>query len=107
MCRAMEMRRGDPYQRRISMARHIQGSNSIEGYDAPLDDAAAIDLGEEPLDASQKTRLALEGYRDAMTYVLQLAGEPDFSYSEQLIKSLHFMMTSYDLKKRPCLLYTS
>jgi len=87
--------------RRISMARHIQGSNSIEGYDAPLDDAAAIDLGEEPLDASQETRLALEGYRDAMTYVLQLAGEPDFSYSEQLIKSLHFMMTSYDLKKRP------
>src|SRR5680860_440993 len=87
--------------RRISMARHIQGSNIIEGYDAPLDDAAAIDLGEEPLDASQETRLALEGYRDAMTYVLQLAGEPDFSYSEQLIKSLHFMMTSYDLKKRP------
>jgi Fic family protein len=83
------------------MARAIQGSNSIEGFDAPLDDAAAVDLGEEPLDADQETRLALKGYRDAMTYVRQLAGEPDFEYSEQLLKSLHFMMTNYDLKNRP------
>jgi Fic family protein len=36
-----------------------------------------------------------------MTYVLQLAQEPPVEFSEQLIKSLHFMMTSYDLKNRP------
>src|SRR5690349_15952412 len=59
--------------RRLSFARAIQGSNSIEGYDAVLDDAAAVALGEEPLDANEETRLALEGYRDAMTYVLQLS----------------------------------
>jgi len=87
--------------RRLSFARNIQGSNSIEGFEAALDDAAAVAVGEEPLDASTETRLALEGYRDAMTYVLQLASEQDFEYSEQLIKSLHFMMTSYDLKDRP------
>jgi Fic family protein len=87
--------------RRMQFARAVQGSNSIEGFDAALDDAAAIDLGEEPLDAGEETRLALKGYRDAMTYVLQLAGEDDFVYSEQLIKSLHFMMTSYELKNRP------
>jgi len=87
--------------RRLSFARNIQGSNSIEGYDAALDDAAAVAVGEEPLDASAETRLALAGYRDAMTYVLQLADEPDFDYSEQLVKSLHFMMTSFDLKNRP------
>ncbi|HVW81520.1 MAG TPA: Fic family protein [Mycobacteriales bacterium] len=87
--------------RRLSFARNIQGSNSIEGFDAALDDAAAVLAGEEPLDASEETRLALAGYRDAMTYVLQLADEPDFAHSEQLIKSLHFMMTSYDLKNRP------
>lgn len=96
-----EPRRWAGSLRRVSMARHIQGSNSIEGYDAPLDDAAAIDLGEEPLDANEETRLALKGYRDAMTYVLQMASETDFTYSEQLLKSLHFMMTSYDLKVRP------
>jgi Fic family protein len=87
--------------RRMQFARAVQGSNSIEGYEAALDDAAAIDLGEEPLDADEETRLAVKGYRDAMTYVLQLAGEEEFSYSEQLLKSLHFMMTGYNLRNRP------
>jgi len=87
--------------RRLSFARAIQGSNSIEGYDAKLDDAAAVALGEDPLDADTETTLALEGYRDAMTYVLQLANETDFEYSIQLIKSLHFMMTKYRLDNRP------
>lgn len=87
--------------RRASFARAVQGSNSIEGFEAELDDAAAIDLGEEPLDTSEETRLAIKGYRDAMTFVLQLANEPDFFFSTQLFKSLHFMMTSYELKYRP------
>src|SRR5579862_4159414 len=89
--------------RRLSLARAIQGSNSIEGYDAKLDDAAAVAVGEEPLDTTEETRLALEGYRRAMTYVLQLGAEEDadFEYSTQLIKSLHFMMTDYDLRNRP------
>jgi Fic family protein len=87
--------------RRVTMARAIQGSNSIEGFNASLDDAAAVQLGEEPIDASEETRLALKGYRDAMTYVLQLADDAVFTYSEQLLKALHYMMTSYDLKNRP------
>lgn len=87
--------------RRLAFARNIRGSNSIEGFDAQLDDAAAVALGEEPLDASTETRLALEGYRNAMTYVLQLAQEDSFELSETLVKSLHFMMTSYDLTVRP------
>jgi Fic family protein len=96
-----EPRRWSGSLRRMQFARAVQGSNSIEGYEAALDDAAAIDLGEDPLDADEETRLALKGYRDAMTFVLQLAGEEDFAYSEQLLKSLHFMMTSYNLKNRP------
>jgi Fic family protein len=87
--------------RRAQFARAVQGSNSIEGINVELDDAAAIDLGEEPLDADQETRLAIEGYRDAMTYVIQLATDSDFMYSERLLKSLHFMMTSYDRKANP------
>jgi Fic family protein len=87
--------------RRLSFARAIQGSNSIEGYVAGLDDAAAVAVGEEPLDADEETRLALDGYRRAMTYVLQLAADEEFAYSTQLIKSLHFMMTDYSLQNRP------
>jgi len=96
-----EPRRWSGSLRRLSFARNIQGSNSIEGFEAALDDAAAVALGEEPIDANTETRLALEGYRNAMTYVLQLAQEPEVEFSEQLIKSLHFMMTHYDLKSRP------
>lgn len=99
--RLHEPRRWFGSLRRVSIARAIQGSNSIEGFTAKLDDAAAVGVGETPLDASDETRLALEGYRNAMTYVLQVAGEADFSYSPQLLKSLHFMMTAYDLKSRP------
>ena len=47
-------------------------------------------MGEEAPDASEETALAIKGYRDAMTYVLQLAEEPRFRFEGQLIKSLHF-----------------
>lgn len=88
--------------RRVSLARAIQGSNSIEGFEAGLDDAVDVAAGEAPLDANEETSLALRGYRDAMTYVLQIAeDEGDFLYSSQLLKSLHFMMTSYSLTNRP------
>ena len=96
-----EPRRWSGSLRRLSFARNIRGSNSIEGYDAALDDAAAVAVGEEPLDAPTETRLALEGYRNAMMYVLQIAQEPHVEVSEPLIKSLHFMMTLYDLKNSP------
>ena len=96
-----EPRRWSGALRRMAFARNIQGSNSIEGYDAALDDAAAVAAGEEPMDVTTETRLALEGYRNAMTYILQLAQEPPIEVSVDLVKSLHFMMTSYDLTARP------
>lgn len=99
--RLHEPRRWTGSLRRVQFARAVQGSNSIEGYKAQLDDAMAIEMGAEVLDASEETALAIKGYRDAMTYVLQLAEEPSFRFEGQLIKSLHFMMTSYDLRNRP------
>jgi Fic family protein len=57
--------------------------------------------GEEPLDAESEAWAAVNGYRSAMTYVIQLAEDPHFSYSAGLIRSLHFMMISYDLRKHP------
>lgn len=87
--------------RRLTFARAVQGSNTIEGFNATLDDVAAVVAGEEPLEAGEETRRALEGYRDAMTYVLQLAEDPHFAFDETLVRSLHFMMMSYDLSKNP------
>lgn len=87
--------------RRVMFARAIQGSNTIEGYNVTLADAMALTEGEEPLDAAEETRLAVSGYHDAMTYVLQLAGDPHFTYSEGLLRSLHFMMLKDDMAKGP------
>ncbi|MEO8630101.1 MAG: Fic family protein [Betaproteobacteria bacterium] len=87
--------------RRNAFARNIQGSNSIEGYNITVDDAIAAVEGEQPLDAQSETWAAITGYRGAMTYVLQLSADPHFSYSDGLIRSLHFMMLSYDLSKHP------
>ena len=79
----------------------VQGSNSIEGYNASLDDVAAAVEGEPTLDATTETQLALAGYRDAMTYVLQVAEDPDAGVDEGVIKALHFMMLKHDLAKSP------
>ena len=87
--------------RRLQYARAVQGSNSIEGYDAALDDVMAAIDGEETLDAEAETVQALQGYRDAMTYVLQLADEDDLVIDESLVKALHFMIMKYDLSKSP------
>jgi Fic family protein len=87
--------------RRNTLARAIRGSNSIEGINVTKEDAIAAVEGEEPLDADRETWLAVTGYRSAMTFVLQLARDPNFKYSEGFIRGLHFMMLQYDLSKNP------
>jgi Fic family protein len=87
--------------RRASLARAIQGSNSIEGYDASIEDALAAVDDEEPVDARDETWRATIGYRDAMSYVLQLADDLHFVLDATLIRSLHYMLLSYDPTKSP------
>jgi Fic family protein len=87
--------------RRMSFARAIQGSNSIEGYDASLDDVIAAVDDEPMLTADEETRLALAGYRDAVTYVLQVAQDRAARMDAGLLKSLHFMMLKHRLDKDP------
>ncbi|HET7053603.1 MAG TPA: Fic family protein [Solirubrobacterales bacterium] len=99
--RVAEPRRWIGSLRKMAFARAVQGSNSIEGYNASLDDVVAAVEGEPTLDADQETQLALAGYRDAMTYVLQIAGDERLAVDEGLLKSLHFMMIKHDLRKNP------
>lgn len=88
--------------RRATLARAVQGSNSIEGYHASVEDVVAVIDGEDPLHADEVTRRAIEGYRDAMTYLLQVAASPPMPpLDESLVRSLHFMTLKYDLTKRP------
>ncbi len=87
--------------RRSTMARAIQGSNSIEGYHATLDDAMAAVENEPVSDDRTETARAIKGYRDALTFIFQTLGDPHFEFSSQLLKSLHFMMLGFDLTKNP------
>ncbi len=99
--RVAEPRRWGETLRRMAFARAVQGSNSIEGYNASLDDVVAAVEDEPTLDADEETQLALAGYRDAMTYVLQIADDEMLEVDEGLLKSLHFMMIKHDLGKNP------
>lgn len=87
--------------RRMLEARAIQGSNTIEGFDASLDDVLAVMDGESPLDADTATRLALQGYQEAMTYALQASQDDAPFIDEGLLKAWHFMMLKHDLSKLP------
>jgi Fic family protein len=82
-------------------ARAIVGSNSIEGYNVDASDALAALENEPPLSTPTETRQAILGYRNAMTYVLQLADDPHFEFSQGFIRSMHYMMLEYDLRKNP------
>lgn len=99
--RVAEPRRWAGTLRKMAFARAVQGSNSIEGYNASLDDVVAAMEGEPTLAANEETQLALAGYRDAMTYVLQIAADDRLEVDEGLLKSLHFMMIKHDLGKNP------
>ncbi len=95
-----EPQRWNGLLRRNMIARAIQGSNTIEGYNVTFEDAVAVVEGEQ-IDAREKTRLALNGYRNALTYILRLADDEYLSLNEELIRSLHYMMMSYDPSKMP------
>jgi Fic family protein len=87
--------------RRNTFARAVRGSNSIEGYNVTAEDAIAAVEGEEPLQAERDTWLAVTGYRNAMTFVLQLALDKGFTYNDGFVRSMHFMMVQHDLSKHP------
>ncbi len=87
--------------RRVLGAKAIQGSNSIEGFNVSVEDALAAVAGGEPAEADAVDWQAVTGYQRAMTYVLQLAHDEHFELSSSLIRSLHFMMTEYDLNNGP------
>jgi Fic family protein len=87
--------------RRSALARAIQGSNSIEGYQVAEDDAAAAVDGEEPLSADDKTFLEIQGYRQALGYVLARRGEDYASFDVTEIRAMHYMMLSHDQAKSP------
>ena len=94
-------RRWEGGLRRSALARAIRGSNSIEGYQVAEDDAAAAIDGEDPISADEKTFLEIQGYRQALGYVLAM-GDTDYAtFDAAELRAMHYMMLSHDLSKSP------
>ena len=87
--------------RRSMLARAIRGSNSIEGYVVAEDDAAAALDDDEPLSADEQTWAEIRGYRRALGYVLQMAGDAQFRIDTSAMRGMHYMMLAHDLAKSP------
>jgi Fic family protein len=87
--------------RRSALARAIQGSNSIEGYQVAEDDAAAALDGEQPLSADESTFLEIQGYRQALGYVLAMRDDEYAAFDTTEIRAMHYMMLSHDHTKSP------
>src|SRR5580704_12905227 len=94
-------RRWEGGLRRSALARAIQGSNSIEGYQVAEDDAAAAVDGEEPISADEKTFLEIQGYRQALGYVLAMGDDEYATFDATEIRAMHYMMLSHDHTKSP------
>lgn len=86
--------------RRNQLARAIQGSNTIEGYQVTREEAVEIVEGEK-VEVAEETRNAIIGYQRALTYVLKLWDDPNFVFDESLIRSLHYMMIEHNPAKHP------
>jgi Fic family protein len=94
-------RRWEGGLRRSALARNIRGSNSIEGYQVAEDDAAAAIDGDEPFAADDKTFLEIQGYRQALGYVLAMSDADYATFDTTELRAMHYMMLSHDLGKSP------
>jgi Fic family protein len=94
-------RRWEGGLRRSAFARNIQGSNSIEGYVVAEDDAAAAIDDEKPFSADEKTFLEIQGYRQALGYVLAMSDADYATFDTTELRAMHYMMLSHDLAKSP------
>ncbi|MCC5577566.1 Fic family protein [Microtetraspora sp. AC03309] len=96
-----ETHRWDGQLRRQLQARAIQGSNSIEGYRASIEDIESIMVGEEPLEASAGVAREIAGYQQALTYINLLSKAPAFRFDAGLLNALNFMMIGHHLDETP------
>ncbi|MEO3884598.1 Fic family protein [Nonomuraea sp. B5E05] len=99
--RLAETHRWDGQLRRQLQARAIQGSNSIEGYRAGVEDIQSIMAGEEPLETSASVAKEIAGYQQALTYITLLSRAPAFRYDVGVLNALNFMMIGHHRHKTP------
>ncbi len=98
---ATEPRRWTGLLARMTRARALVGSNSVEGINVSEDDAIAAIDQEDPATTDRSTWRAVVGYREAMDYILQRRRSPSFRITEDVLLAVHFMICQSDLAANP------
>ena len=96
-----EPRRWTGFLARMTRARALVASNSIEGIHVSDDDAIAAIDREDPANTDRETWQAVIGYREAMDYILQRRRNPAFRITEDVLLAVHFMICQSDLRANP------
>lgn len=86
---------------RITRARALRASNSIEGINVSAEDALAAIDNEDPAEADKDTWQATLGHHAAMDYILQRCRNDHFRFSKDVILAVHFMISQHDLDANP------
>ncbi len=86
---------------RMTRAKALRASNSIEDINVSQEDAIAAVDGEDPVEADRQTWRAVVGYQEAMTYILQRCKDDHFYFSRDVILAIHFMLSQSDLDANP------
>lgn len=86
---------------RMTRARALRASNSIEDIHVSAEDALAVVDNEDVTEADRQTHLEVRGYHNAMDYVLQRCRNDGFVFSEEMILSIHFMICQHKLEANP------
>jgi Fic family protein len=85
----------------MTRAKALRASNGIENINVSQEDAIAAVDGEDPAEADRPTWQAIQGYQSAMTYILQRCRDHEFTFSEDSILAIHFMISQSDLRANP------
>jgi Fic family protein len=96
-----EPRRWTGLLARMTRARALRASNSIEGIDVSAEDALAAIDNEDPTEADKGTWQAVAGYHAAMDYILQRCRDENFQFSKDVLLAVHFMVSQHDLNANP------
>jgi Fic family protein len=75
--------------RRDLEAEAVAASTRMEGVNVTVDEVRRILAGDRPPDVEPQDRQLVEGYREAMNFVLRQADDPAFSWDRGLIVGLH------------------
>ena len=96
-----EPRRWTGLLARMTRARALAASNSVEGINVSADDAIAAIDREDPTNTDRDTWRAVTGYREAMDYILQRRQSPAFRITEDVLLTVHFMICQSDWDANP------